>query len=407
MTPSQRRIRKNRVGARRRRRRRIIILIFALLFVLCIFLVMRAVVSLPYASVDLTTLAKAEFAGFDHEGYATVTTDDAAVDELLATVKSEYDDAWFHTSTVEDADYATFRQSLEFSTTGTAGLSNGDTINIIATCDRELADKLKIDITNTSGETVVQGLQSVTKLTKEEVFADLDVSFTGISPSLEIALRNNSTHPFIQKIFFEIIDPKEYYASGDIVRIRANYTDELSIETGYVVDTPAQDCIREYTASSDTEYVRRAADLPGEIIKKAIEAGKGAFKDANEYGVRIFCEANLVPVYINKQATFTYGSPKFVSAYFKTVLPEKAGELGMSYNDLDIIYEVSISQADGKACTAYAAVRFSDIIKNGDGSYSYDFSSPSVMSESHYSARVKKNVVDPYYDSHEIEKVSP
>ena len=368
---------------------------------------MRAVVSLPYASVNLATLAKTELTGYDHEGMMTIATDEAAVDDLLAKVKQEYDDAWFHASKIEDSDYAAFRQSLSFSATGSAGLSNGDTVRIIGSCNNELAKKLKIDVKETAGDVVIEGLPAVTRLSADEVFADLDVSFSGISPTLEISLQNNSTHPFIQKIFFEIIDPKEYYSSGDIVKIRANYTEEQCMETGFVVDAPEGGCIHEYTASSDTEYVRRAADLPKDIISKAIEAGKSAFKDANEYGVRIFCEANLVPVYINKQATFAYGTPKFVSAYFKTVFPEKAGQLGMSYNDLDIIYEVSISQADGKACTAYAAVRFSDIIKNGDGSYSYDFSSPSIMSESYYSARVKKNVVDQYYDSHEIEKVSP
>ena len=147
--------------------------------------------------------------------------------------------------------------------------------------------------------------------------------------------------------------------------------------------------------------------LPPDLLKKAIEAGKSAFTDANEYGVRIFCEANLVPVYINKKATFTYGKVNYVSSYFKTVFPEKAGDLGLSYNDLDIIYDVRISQADGTACTAYGAVRFSDIIKNSDGTYTYDLSSPQLLSVSFYSARVKKNVVDSYANTHNVERIYP
>ena len=112
-------------------------------------------------------------------------------------------------------------------------------------------------------------------------------------------------------------------------------------------------------------------------------------------------------MYVNKKATFSYGSPNYVSSYFKAVFPEKAGELGLAYNDLDIIYDVKLSQADGVACTAYGAVRFSDIIKHSDGSYSYDFSSPQLLSVSYYSARVKKNVVDSYANSYTIERVSP
>jgi hypothetical protein len=207
-------------------------------------------------------------------------------------------------------------------------------------------------------------------------------------------------------MIFEIVDAKEYYSEGDIVRIHAKCTDDMCRETGYIVDAADEDCIRDYVVTADSEYISRSSDLPSNIIKEAIEAGKRAFVDANEYGVRIFCEANLVPVYVNKKATFAYGSPNYVSSYFKAVFPEKAGELGLAYNDLDLIYDVKLSQADGVACTAYGAVRFSDIIKHSDGSYSYDFSSPTIMSESFYSARVKKNVVDSYSTTHDIVKLN-
>ena len=368
---------------------------------------MRAVLSLPYESVDLSTLVKVEFEGFNEDGTALLSVDDEAVDALVSKVKADYDSAWFHTTQVEDSDYVKFRESLSFSTPNGTGLSNGGQISIIASCNEALAKKLKIDITSKSGTATVDGLMNVTKIPLDEVFADLDVSFTGVSPSLEMTITNNSKQPLVSKMTFEAVNPKEYYADGDVVIIQAAYTDEMCEETGFIVDRPSEECQRQYTVSSDQSYVASAADLPREIIQKAVSAGRGAFADANEYGVRIFCEANLVPVYINQKATFTYGAPNFVSAYFKTVFPEKAGQLGLSHNDLDIIYDVTISQADGKSCTAYAAVRFSDIVKNSDGSYSYDFSSPQILSESFYSARVKKNVVDSYANSYDIERVNP
>ena len=351
--------------------------------------------------------SKVEFSGYNKDGIVTVSTDDAALDDFLSKLKQDYDSALFHPSKVDDGDYALFRQSLSFSAPNGTGLSNGDTVNIIASCDEEIAKKLKINIESSSGSVTVEGLQDVTKLSADEVFADLNVSFSGISPNIEVALENTSRHPFISKMTFMIVDPKERYSNGDTITISATGSDELSIDTGFVLDSPDGQLAKEYTAGSDSEYVSKASDLPKDLIRKAVEAGKGAFTDANEYGVRIFCEANLVPVYINKKATFTYGTPSFVSAYFKTVFPEKVGQLGLSYNDLDIIYEVSISQADGKSCRAYAAVRFSDIIKNSDGSFTYDFSSPEILSESYLSARVKKNVVDSYLSTHEIESVSP
>ncbi len=392
---------------RRRRRNRIIVLIFALLLILCTLIIMRALLSLPYKSVDLTKLAKVELSGYSGDGIATVVTDDEAVDKLLASVKTAHDDSLFDTSDIEDSDYVRFRESLSFSIPNSMGLSNGDTVNVIGECDKELAQKLKINLTSQNCEITVEGLREVTKISEEEVFKDLDVTFSGISPKIEIAIANNSKQPLVGKMIFEIVDPKEYYSEGETVRIHAFYTDEMVESTGFIVDKPSEECIKEYTVTAESSYVTSASQLPSDVVREAIEAGKRAFTNANEYGVRVFVEANLVPVYINKQATFTYGSPGYVSAYFKTVFPEKAGDLGLSYNDLDIIYDVVISQADGQSCTAYGAVRFSDIVINSDGSLSYDFSAPSIMSMSYYSARVKKNVVDSYKQTHDIERVGP
>ena len=392
---------------RRRRRNRIIVLIFALLLILCTLIIMRALLSLPYKSVDLTKLAKVELSGYSGDGIATVVKDDEAVDKLLASVKTAHDDSLFDTSDIEDSDYVRFRESLSFSIPNSMGLSNGDTVNVIGECDKELAQKLKINLTSQNCEITVEGLREVTKISEEEVFKDLDVTFSGISPKIEIAIANNSKQPLVGKMIFEIVDPKEYYSEGETVRIHAFYTDEMVESTGFIVDKPSEECIKEYTVTAESSYVTSASQLPSDVVREAIEAGKRAFTNANEYGVRVFVEANLVPVYINKQATFTYGSPGYVSAYFKTVFPEKAGDLGLSYNDLDIIYDVVISQADGQSCTAYGAVRFSDIVINSDGSLSYDFSAPSIMSMSYYSARVKKNVVDSYKQTHDIERVGP
>lgn len=405
MTSKNRRNRK--IGARRRRRRNVGILIFALLFILCAVIVVRAAVALPYKSIDLSQLASVEFIGLNNDGTANIGVDNDAVDELLASVKEEHDSSWFHAEDVEDGDYAKFRQSLSFVTPTSNNLHNGQEIPIIGKYDANLADKLKIEVKETSGTATVSGLQEVVSISEEEVFSDLAVTFSGVSPSLTISIQNNSSQPLVSKMIFEIENPKEFYADGDVVRIHASYTEEMCSETGYIVDVPSDECFREYTAASDSQYVSSASDLPSEIIREAVEAGKGAFKDANEYGVRIFCEANLVPVYINKKATFQYGTPNYVSSYFKTVLPEKAGGLGISYNDLDIIYDVMITQADGVSCKAYGAVRFSNIIKNSDGSYSYDFSEPDLISVSYLSSHVKKNVVDSFYDTHEVVRVNP
>lgn len=390
---------------RRRRRLGAILAVFVLVFALCIFLVIRATVSLAYETVDLAEMVNITFSGYSSNGTAALAFDDSKLNELLSTLKSDYDEAFFHDTHPEDADYALFRQSLKCEVSKSEGLSNGEIVSANCTYDEELAKKLKLDITGTSRQFTVSGLSDMTRISVDDVFSGLSVSFEGTSPNLTISLVNNNSNPLVSKMIFEILDPKEYYASGDTVRVHAIYTDEMCMETKYLVDAPQEDCVREYVAESDSSYVSCADELPLSILQEAVSEGKKAFKDANEYGVRIYCEANLVPVYINKKATFEYGTPKYVSSYFKTVFPEKAGKLGLSYNDLDIIYEVKITQADGVSCKAYAAVRFSDIVKNSDNSYSYDFSNPKILSESYFSERVKANVTDSYVNTHTVERV--
>lgn len=416
--------RKSRAYLRRKRRLGAVLIVFALLLVLCICLVVRAVVSMPYEKIDLTSMVNITYSGYDSEGAAAVSFDETKLDELMAKLREDYDNAWFHTTKPEDSDYAIFRQSLTCNVLGGAqgdvpvvgnsnaasvpasmGLKNGSVVTVNCNYDSELAEKLKLEITSSSGQFTVGGLPSVSVISVDEVFEGLNVSFAGISPNISLSMENNSTNPLVSRMNFEIVEPKEFYATGDVIQVRAVYTDELCLETKYVVDAAPGDCIKEFVVEADSEYLTDAADLPSSVLEEAIEAGKKAFKDANEYGVRIYCEANLVPVYINKKATFEYGAPSYVSSYFKTVFSEKAGELGLSYNDLDIIYEVKITQADGVSCKAFGAVRFSDIIKNSDGTYSYDFSDPKILSESYFSDRVKKNVTESYKTTHNVERV--
>lgn len=405
MANSKSRAKRSSIYVRRRRRERLILLVLVLVLLVIGIIATRTAISSPYESVDMCDLVELSYSGYDGAGTVEAILDDNAVDMLLSNVKSEYEDSLFKNKDVDNEDYLKFRQSLAVSVDNSTNLKNGNIINLVCDYDEDLAKLLKIKVVAKDRQVTVQGLPGVIPISVDELFKNLQVSFVGVSPNLTISMHNQSENPFIKRVGFEIVDPKEYYSAGDIVTIKANFSEQLSIETQYVVDANIEDCVREYEAVASTKYVDSVSDLPESIISEAIEAGKRAFKDANEYGVRIFCEANLVPVYIDKKATFVYGSPKLVSAYFKTVRKDKAGQLGIDYNDLDIIYSVVITQADGVACTAYAAVRFSDIIENDDGSFDYDFSNPSILSESYFAERVKKNVSDSYMSTHEVTKI--
>lgn len=390
----------------KRQRRRIQIMIrVALFLVICVAAVIVVKGFLPYETITLNEYFTVSYEGYNSKGSAVLTLDQTKLDETLEQVKEDYDAALFHIDECSDADYDNFEQSISASAQNANNLSNGSKFSIDYQYDEKLAEKLKIKVSDKENEITVAGLTTAAVLTKEDLFRDIEVKFTGISPNITMEIINNSTVPFIQNMVFNPEEFQEYYKTGDVVKIRAYFSDEECLKQHYAIDTPSEECITEYTVEGTAAYVTEASALSQDLIKEAVIAGKAAFVNANEYGVRIFCEANLVPIYINKKATFEWLSPSLISAYFKSVKPEAAGQDGNHYNDLDLIYFVKITQADGVTCDAEAVVRFSNIIENTDGTYEYDFSNPKIISASYSNASIVKNVVDKYESTHNIEKV--
>ncbi|MDO4189881.1 MAG: hypothetical protein Q4D29_12930, partial [Lachnospiraceae bacterium] len=106
------------------------------------------------------------------------------------------------------------------------------------------------------------------------------------------------------------------------------------------------------------------------------------------------------------KSTFEWVSYGPISAYLKVANSDIAGKNSNNYNDLDIIYTGTLTQADGQNVSVEAVVRFKDIVVNNDGTYTYDFSHPTISSCSHFDARIKKNVISNYEKNWSVEKIS-
>lgn len=390
----------------RRRRRRVKVTVFtSVLFFLVIAAGITFKLMLPYETWNLSEFYTVSFEGYNTEGSVSLVLDEAALDAAMATLRADYKDSLIHIHDCSDSDYDSFKQSINASVITQGHLMNGSKVLIAFSCDNELAHKLRVNITGTSLQTTVTGLVNAVKLSADDIFANLNVTFRGISPNVTMSLTNTSSDPFLSQIVFNPVEIKEHYSVGEAVTVRAFYNQDEALKYHYSIDEDSQNCLREYTVTSDSAYISDPSELPASVVEEAVSAGLSAFNDANEYGVRIFCEANLVPVYINKQATFEWVKPSFRSAYLKCVRSEYAGSLGHHYNDLDIIYSVSITQANGVTCPCYAVVRFSDIIVNSDGSITYDFSAPKIMSSDYDIDSIHKTVATSFESTHTVTKI--
>lgn len=390
----------------RRRRRRIAITVsVSLILILIVASFLVITLARPYETWDLSQFYNISYSGFNTEGKVTLTLDEDKLSQEIDKLRNDYSDSLFHYKACTDSDYEALKQSISATALCKENLSNGDTFSVSYSIDKELAEKLKLDVICDTRMITVSGLENAVWLTKDDLFKDLYVGFSGISPAISLNIRNQSPDPFIQNIVFNPLDAKEYYAEGDEITIRAFYSSIEADKQHYRVDTPSEECLKTFTVSSDSAYISSEAQLPDYVVDEAIQAGLSAFTDANEYGVRIFCEANLIPVYVNKQATFEWVSTSFKSAYLKCIKNEYAGRTEYHFNDLDIVYSAEITQANHVSCPCYAVVRFSNLIINNDGSIDYDFSNPKVISSDYKIDSIHKTVATSFEDTHTVIKI--
>lgn len=359
----------------------------------------------PGDTLVLSDYFEIGYEGYNGNGKVDITRKDDMLFDEVDVIRLAQKESLFTNKDVTQDEYLRFAAGIEAMAEPNEHLKNDDEYIIKYIYDKELARKLHISVDDKEKTYTVSGLTDAQPLGVEDLFKDLAVSFEGVSPDITMTVVNNSTNPLIQSLVFNPVDYKEKYSAGDVVKIRCFFNDNEKLHDDYYIDAPSEDCVREYVVSGTDAYVSSLDQIPKEVISEAIAAGKTAFVDANEYGVRIFCEAHLVPVYINQKATFRYLSPSLCAAYFKSVNSDEAGKLGNAYNVLDLIYSVQITQADGVTCGCEAVVRFTDIVLKADGSLEYDFSNPTIMSASHNNSSIHKNVVTSYEGKYNIEKL--
>lgn len=382
----------------------VVLVLFAILF----FVLIKSMLS--YATVDLCDFCNITYGGYNNKGSVSVEINDDAMGSLMQKLKDKYQKSLFKFSKCELEDYNAFYNSLLIEVNVPDNLSNGMKYTYTVKYDTALAKKIKLRVKKNKREVTVAGLNSATVIKYDELFKDLNVVFEGTSPNVTVRLENNSDNYFIKDMIFLIEDYKEKYSLGEEVKVRAYFTDEECLEKHCAVDRPSEECVKTYEVESDSEYVRNLSELDDDIVKEAIDCATDAFTDetAREFGVRIYIEAGLVPVYQstgNKMSTFKWKSENLLSGYFKAVKSDIAGAAGTNYNILDLTYECVMTQADGVTCTAEAIVRYTDIVRNSDGTYEYDFSDPKIISASHYDSRIKSTVVTAAESDYNVEKI--
>ena len=392
---------------RRKRAKFLFSLLFIVLFIIAAVIFVKSL--LPYESVDLSNYVTYTYSGYNTKGSVEATINEELASTLMQKLIKDHEKALINITKCEQEDFNAFYNSLNVIVNAPAeGLSNGSKYSYTVNYNKELAKKIKLNVKNATKEVMVNGLVTATVISYDTLFEGISFSFDGVSPTISAIMTNNTTNPYLSDVEFIIEGEKEHYADGDVIRVKALFDETQCLEKHFVIDKEISECYKDYIVEGDSHYVKTASELSLDIIDRAVSAANSAFtsKTANEYGVRVYFEAGIAPVYVNKKSTFEWVSYGPLSAYFKVANDEIAGKNSNNYNDLDIIYSGTLTQADGKSVNVEAVVRFKDIIINNDGTYTYDFSTPTISSCSHYDARIKKNVITNYEKNWTVEKIS-
>ena len=319
---------------------------------------------------SLAAVTKISLVGYDSKGYVKAEIDDSSLTEEELALKEVLD-------TVE----------IDFSKED--NLSNGEQIEIIYTYDEVLAEELDVKISDAKTTFTVENLPQAEEISLEKLFEDVEIQFEGISPALTATVVNNSTHPYIQTMDFVIRRPKELYKKGDVIVVDAVFDEQDAIDYRYAVEKGSDGYSKEYPIENIDTYLMEHDKITDEMLDTLIQAGTECFTDANEYGLRIFSEANRMPIWMNKKTTFEWRNPYVISAYFNVAKENAMATAGEFMNDIKIVYGVTLIQADGVNCDAEIVVRFNGIMEKADGSIDLALDSGNMISASHKDKFIK------------------
>lgn len=372
--------RKQRKKARRKRRsgkRKGLLLLFVLLLLgLAGFLLWY----FSFEDLNLEDYVDVSYSGYDTEGTASLSIHRAQedipfLDEVEVKLLSE-----------------------------NGSLQNGDSLDIHFIYNEDTAREQKLRIEADTCQIEVEGLPEGKHLSTEDLFRDVRISYEGIAPQLTVTVTNESTDPFLSTVSYEIIDEKAFYDLDDTICLRADFSEEEAIRSEYIVEAAKENCQKEYIVENTDRYIRDSAEVSEDLIDMLDETAVSLFGDATEYGLRIFSEANLMPIWVNGKTTFVWSSPRLISAYLNVLKPEYF-ESASHNNDIKLVYLATLSQADGVACSAEVVVQFNDLVRKADGTYDLPLDSGRIIAASYRNSHIKDLVNDSYNETYEAEKL--
>ena len=270
--------------------------------------------------VDMKDYVAVTFSGLDGKGTAALTVDYAALAEV-ADVSGKKGNSelgnMIYLMGEEFVKYDLLERGIRCTLENNKGLSNGDKVTVKVTADDDICKQMKMKVKD---QTVTFTVEGLTQVTSFDAFADIEVSFGGISPNGTATLMNNSRDEACLSYTYRL-DVNSGLSNGDTVTVTIDESaiDRVAEQTGKAPEVLS----KKYTVSGLSSYVTELSQISDEVMANMRKEAEDIF---NAYVAK------------NWSSNSHMDGMTYLGSYFLTKKPHSSTD---SVNTLFLVYEVS------------------------------------------------------------------
>ncbi|GIN72376.1 hypothetical protein J14TS2_28510 [Bacillus sp. J14TS2] len=190
---------------------------------------------------------RVDFEGYDEYGKAQVHVDKDGLFSALNEIMKLKDRS-------EVVEFESLLSDLDVQVTPNENVKNGDKVDLELTYDED--NSLKLDLKLKNPKVTVEDLEPIKALSKEEIFAGIDIQYEGISPFLSAKVIENSSSEVSSLFNYSI--PEQRFKIDEEIQVTAEPKSDL-LASGYKADE--QDFTNSIKVSSKEKYVEKWDEL--------------------------------------------------------------------------------------------------------------------------------------------------
>lgn len=217
-------------------------------------------------TMDLNDYVHVEITGYDGYGEANVVFDRDAFKEDFADMELKGENSAAYNLFYSSAAACVLDEFIRVDVDVAEGLSNGDSVTLKWNCDEENIKELTGYKVSCQEEVItVEGLVEVSTF---DPFAGLRVEFSGISPQGNAVIVTDDISTEAEELLF-LLDKSSGLANGDVVTVRINGADSISIEhyVEYCGAIP-ESFEKQFVVEGLGEYVTELSGIPNDMMQK-------------------------------------------------------------------------------------------------------------------------------------------